>query len=74
MTYLNIVLSFDICCKLLNSIGEFQFGGQGIHEVHPGKIIKEVQHPVMVVVHRGDLDQVQMYIHQQLCSAICWMT
>ena len=25
--YLNIVLSFDICHKLLNSIGEFRFGG-----------------------------------------------
>ena len=71
--HLNIVLSLDICCKLLNSIGEFQFDGQGIHKVHPGKIVEEVQYPVMVVVCRGDLDQVQMYIHQQLCSTICWM-
>ena len=73
MAHFNIVLSFDICCKLLNSIGKFQFGGQSIYEVHPGKIIKEVQYPVMVVVCRGDLDQVQMYIHQQLHSTICWM-
>ena len=62
--YLNIVLSFDICCKLLNSIGKFQFSGQDIHEVYPGKIVKEVQYSVIVVVYRDDLDQVQMYIYQ----------
>ena len=73
MAYLNIVLSLDICHKLLNSIGEFQFGGQGIHKVHPGKFVKEVQYPAVVVVYRGNLDQIQMYIHQQLCSVICWM-